>query len=64
MRHTVTVLDVLKLFPHRKKSYAYKQLQSIRDCTGKMLVTVADLSEYTGLPEAEIRQVLATPGAN
>ncbi len=64
MRHIITVLDVLSLYPHRKKSYAYKLLQSIRDCTTKNVVTVADLSEYTGFAEAEIRQLLAASSTN
>lgn len=64
MRHIITVLDVLTIYPHRKKSYAYKLLQSIRDCTSKKAVTVADLSEYTGFTELEIRAMMGAAQTN
>lgn len=60
MRHYLTVLDVLKLYPTRKKSWAYKQLQLIRDATGRPQALVRDFAEHVGLSEPELRALLNT----
>lgn len=58
MRHTVNVTDVLALFPDRKKSWAYNLLAGIRAATGKLVVTVAELAEYTGEAEDDVRAAI------
>ena len=59
MRSVLDVHDILSLFPSRKKSWAYKQLQEIKDTNAKKVVTVRDLAEYTGLTEEEVRAGMA-----
>ena len=59
MRHYLTVVDVLKIYPTRKKSWAYKQLQAVRDATGQRDATVKDFAEHVGLGEAELRTLLS-----
>jgi hypothetical protein len=59
MRHYLTVVDVLKLYPTRKKSWAYKQLQAIRDATGRRDVLVKEFAEHVGLPEPDLRAMLS-----
>lgn len=46
----VTVKEVLLLFPNRKKSWAYKELQGVRDCTGRSWVNWRDWNEFGPLP--------------
>lgn len=58
MRHYLTVVDVLKLYPTRKKSWAYKQLQIIRDATGRRDVLVKEFAEHMHLPELDLRALL------
>lgn len=55
MKQIITVLDVLKLFPHRKKGWAYKQLRSVRDATGKAVTLATDFAEHMGLTESELQ---------
>jgi predicted metallo-beta-lactamase superfamily hydrolase len=59
MRSVLDVNDVLSLFPMRKKTWAYNQLQQIKDTTNKRVVTVKDLAEYMGLTEEEVRAGMA-----
>ena len=62
MRSIITVQDLLNLFPVRKKSWAYNNLQSIRDSTGKKVVTVRDVAEYFGFTEEEVRSGMIQRG--
>jgi hypothetical protein len=41
-RKIISVVDVLLAYPHRKKSWAYLQLQSVRDCSGRLVVLLSD----------------------
>jgi len=59
MRHYLTVVDVLKLYPTRKKTWAYKQLQTIRDATGRPDVLVKEFAEHMHLPETDLRAMLS-----
>lgn len=35
----VTVKEVLALFPHRKRAWAYQQLQTVKECTGRRFIS-------------------------
>lgn len=63
MRHYLTVVDVLKLYPTRRKSWAYKQLQIVRDSTAQEFASVRDFAQHMGLPEEELRSLLGSIGA-
>lgn len=58
MRRIVTVQDVLALFPHRKKTWAYELLATIRAATGKMTVSPQQLAEYTGEELEDVQAAL------
>jgi len=60
-RTFINVNDVLHLFPERKKSWAYKQLQTVRDSRGTLRATLRDFAEHCGLTESELREMLSTP---
>lgn len=55
MRNVVTVQDVQVFFPHRKKSYWYKLLATVRGTDKRRPVTVVEFARYTGMSEAEVR---------
>lgn len=55
MKQVLTVLDVLQLFPHRKKGWAYKQLRAVRDATSKAVTLTTDFAEHMGLTESELQ---------
>ena len=46
MNPIITVDHVLTLFPHRKKSWAYRELQSVKDALNKRFVTLTDLAKH------------------
>ncbi|MDO7886823.1 hypothetical protein [Hymenobacter cheonanensis] len=50
---------MLKLYPTRKKSWAYKQLQAIRDASGRPDVLVKEFAEHMHLPEPDLRAMLS-----
>ena len=48
MRRTqiVLVADVLRFFPHRKKSWAYVQIRYLKDVSGRRFVTWGDWDSF------------------
>ena len=58
MNPIITVEHVLILFPHRKKRWAYRELQTLRDVLKKRFVTLAELASYYDFDLADLRQKL------
>ena len=59
MNPIITVDHVQILFPHRKKRWAYKELQTLRDALKKRFVTLSELASYYDFDLADLRQKLA-----
>lgn len=58
MRKTVDVNDLLGLFAHRKKSWAYKQLQLARTDGRRGPTLVSELASWLGCTEQDLRESL------
>lgn len=62
MNPVLTVSHVLTLFPHRKKSWAYRELGELRENLGRKFVTLADLAQHLKTPLSELQGRLSQPG--
>lgn len=58
MRKTVDVNDVLRLFTHRKRSWAYKQLRLARVDGRRGPTLVSELAAWLGDTDQELRDLL------
>lgn len=58
MNPILDVSHVLALFPKRKKSWAYRELQAVRDALGKRFVTLKEFAAYLDLDPADLLQRL------
>lgn len=58
MRKTVDVNDLLGVFTHRKRSWAYKQLRLARAAGRRGPTLVSELATLFGFSEQELRELL------
>ncbi len=59
MNPVITVSHLLTLFPHRKKSWAYRELQTVKDATKLRYVRLSDLASFFGWDLASMQKQLS-----